>query len=259
MVGSGQNASDAHAILWSDFKLIATPQNASCHHLSFLISPQTFFLLPLVFPVSPLDTSGLFPFSASVSRVALRGSHPLPPHLSPNFHQHIESCEPLVCNPCMPLSSQPLRLHCRSTPWSPVPTPPLSFFSLAVWLSVFTAFSLLSPPPAGPVHSLYAPLPLLIIFSSPPLIYSLSCLSSGHFLNGSYCSFEEGECSWQSITGRGLSWRRLQSPANTRQACPSSGGSCTSLLISWTLLWSNDGTACLQTVLSVYTAVLMSH
>ncbi|XP_039642946.1 leukocyte tyrosine kinase receptor isoform X2 [Perca fluviatilis] len=45
-----------------------------------------------------------------------------------------------------------------------------------------------------------------------------------HFLNGSYCSFEEGECSWQSITGRGLSWRRLQSPAKaTRQSCPSSG------------------------------------
>ncbi|XP_073321435.1 LOW QUALITY PROTEIN: ALK tyrosine kinase receptor-like [Pagrus major] len=45
-----------------------------------------------------------------------------------------------------------------------------------------------------------------------------------HFLNGSYCSFEEGECSWQSITGRGLSWRRLHSPAKaTRQSCPSSG------------------------------------
>ncbi|XP_076604688.1 ALK tyrosine kinase receptor isoform X1 [Chaetodon auriga] len=45
-----------------------------------------------------------------------------------------------------------------------------------------------------------------------------------HFLNGSYCSFEEGECSWQPITGRGLSWRRLQSPAKaTRQSCPSSG------------------------------------
>ncbi|XP_044021897.1 ALK tyrosine kinase receptor isoform X3 [Siniperca chuatsi] len=46
-----------------------------------------------------------------------------------------------------------------------------------------------------------------------------------HFLNGSYCSFEEGECGWQSITGRGLSWRRLQSPPKaTRQSCPSSGG-----------------------------------
>ncbi|XP_027130698.1 ALK tyrosine kinase receptor isoform X3 [Larimichthys crocea] len=45
-----------------------------------------------------------------------------------------------------------------------------------------------------------------------------------HFLNGSYCSFEDGECSWQSITGRGLSWRRIQSPAKaTRQSCPSSG------------------------------------
>ncbi|XP_041827228.1 ALK tyrosine kinase receptor isoform X2 [Melanotaenia boesemani] len=45
-----------------------------------------------------------------------------------------------------------------------------------------------------------------------------------HFLNGSYCSFEEGECSWQSVAGRGLSWRRFQSPAKaTRQNCPSSG------------------------------------
>ncbi|KAG7511008.1 ALK tyrosine kinase receptor [Solea senegalensis] len=45
-----------------------------------------------------------------------------------------------------------------------------------------------------------------------------------HFLSGSYCSFEEGECSWQSITGRGLSWRRVQSPAKaSRQSCPSSG------------------------------------
>ncbi|XP_071378728.1 ALK tyrosine kinase receptor [Centroberyx affinis] len=44
------------------------------------------------------------------------------------------------------------------------------------------------------------------------------------FLNGSYCSFEEGECSWQSITGRGLSWRRPQAPAKVaRQNCPSSG------------------------------------
>ncbi|XP_029350160.1 ALK tyrosine kinase receptor-like [Echeneis naucrates] len=45
-----------------------------------------------------------------------------------------------------------------------------------------------------------------------------------HFLNGSYCSFEEGECGWQSIMGRGFSWRRVQSPAKgTRQSCPSSG------------------------------------
>ncbi|KAM3595297.1 uncharacterized protein V6R79_021199 [Siganus canaliculatus] len=45
-----------------------------------------------------------------------------------------------------------------------------------------------------------------------------------HFLNGSYCSFEEGECGWQPITGRGLSWRRLRSPTKaTRQSCPSSG------------------------------------
>ncbi|KAM9777843.1 ALK tyrosine kinase receptor [Neosynchiropus ocellatus] len=44
------------------------------------------------------------------------------------------------------------------------------------------------------------------------------------FLNGSYCSFEEGECSWQSIMGRGLSWRRLKSVAKMpRHSCPSSG------------------------------------
>nr|XP_020498778.1 ALK tyrosine kinase receptor-like [Labrus bergylta] len=44
------------------------------------------------------------------------------------------------------------------------------------------------------------------------------------FLNGSYCSFEESECGWQSITGRGHSWRRVQSPSKaTRQSCPSSG------------------------------------
>ncbi|KAM6973436.1 ALK tyrosine kinase receptor [Aplochiton taeniatus] len=44
------------------------------------------------------------------------------------------------------------------------------------------------------------------------------------FLNGSYCSFEEGECSWQSITGRGPSWRRLQTPPKAaRPSCPSSG------------------------------------
>nr|XP_046269410.1 leukocyte tyrosine kinase receptor [Scatophagus argus] len=47
-----------------------------------------------------------------------------------------------------------------------------------------------------------------------------------HFLNGSYCSFEEGECSWKSISSRGLSWKRLQPPSKaTRQSCPSSGAS----------------------------------
>ncbi|XP_031694372.1 ALK tyrosine kinase receptor-like [Anarrhichthys ocellatus] len=55
-------------------------------------------------------------------------------------------------------------------------------------------------------------------------MYSLSRFSPGHFLNGSYCTFEEGECGWQSVPGRGLSWRRLQSPAKaTKQSCPSSG------------------------------------
>ncbi|KAF7653444.1 hypothetical protein LDENG_00082740, partial [Lucifuga dentata] len=46
-----------------------------------------------------------------------------------------------------------------------------------------------------------------------------------HFLTGSYCSFEDSDCSWQSVTARGLSWRRLHSPSKaTRQSCPSSGG-----------------------------------
>lgn len=57
--------------------------------------------------------------------------------------------------------------------------------------------------------------------------------SSGDFLNGSYCSFEDGDCSWKPIAGRTLSWKRLQSPAKTsRQSCPSSGGERASLVIS---------------------------
>ncbi|KAI9516323.1 hypothetical protein NQZ68_017526 [Dissostichus eleginoides] len=59
-------------------------------------------------------------------------SHP-PSHFSPNFQQHTESCEPLVCTPRVPRSSQPLRLRCRSSPPSPLPTPPPSSFSMAVW------------------------------------------------------------------------------------------------------------------------------
>ncbi|KAF7202207.1 ALK tyrosine kinase receptor [Nothobranchius furzeri] len=48
------------------------------------------------------------------------------------------------------------------------------------------------------------------------------------FLNGSYCSFEEGECGWQSFAGRSLSWRRVQSAAKPgRQSCPSSGATFT--------------------------------
>lgn len=120
----------------------------------------------------------------------------------------------------MPLSSQPLRLHCCLTPWFPVPSTVLFLLGS---LAVSSLHSLFFHLTAGPVLSSYAPPPL------SPLIYSLPCLSPGHFLNGSYCSFEEGECSWQSITGHGLSWRRLQSPAKaTRQSCPSSGGSYTS-------------------------------
>ncbi|XP_068607730.1 ALK tyrosine kinase receptor [Brachionichthys hirsutus] len=45
-----------------------------------------------------------------------------------------------------------------------------------------------------------------------------------HFLNGSYCSFEEDDCSWVPVKGHGLSWKRLQSPAKaSRQSCLASG------------------------------------
>ncbi|KAM9354884.1 ALK tyrosine kinase receptor [Pholidichthys leucotaenia] len=46
------------------------------------------------------------------------------------------------------------------------------------------------------------------------------------FLNGTYCSFEDGDCGWQPITGHDFSWRRSQSSTKVaRQTCPSSGWS----------------------------------
>ncbi|XP_076015509.1 ALK tyrosine kinase receptor [Genypterus blacodes] len=46
-----------------------------------------------------------------------------------------------------------------------------------------------------------------------------------HFLNGSYCTFDDGDCGWRASPGRGLSWRRLHSSSKaSRQSCPSSGG-----------------------------------
>lgn len=93
-----------------------------------------------------------------------------------------------------------------------------------------------------------------LFLSSLPLLpwYILSFLSPGRFLNGSYCSFEEGECSWQSITGRGLSWKRLQSPVKaTRQTCPSSGSSDTAFITSRTQLRSNCEMTRLQALLSL--------
>ncbi|TNN69977.1 ALK tyrosine kinase receptor [Liparis tanakae] len=45
-----------------------------------------------------------------------------------------------------------------------------------------------------------------------------------HFLNGSYCSFEEGECGWQPVAGRGLSWRRLRNSVCTVRFWLCSGG-----------------------------------
>ncbi|XP_024863789.1 ALK tyrosine kinase receptor isoform X2 [Kryptolebias marmoratus] len=48
------------------------------------------------------------------------------------------------------------------------------------------------------------------------------------FLNGSYCSFEGGDCGWQSIADRSFAWRRVQSPTkSTRQSCPLSGATFT--------------------------------
>ncbi|XP_024910865.1 ALK tyrosine kinase receptor [Cynoglossus semilaevis] len=45
-----------------------------------------------------------------------------------------------------------------------------------------------------------------------------------HFLNGTYCSFEEGECSWRSAAVHGFSWRRVQFKTKAiRRSCPSSG------------------------------------
>ncbi|XP_031435669.2 ALK tyrosine kinase receptor [Clupea harengus] len=48
--------------------------------------------------------------------------------------------------------------------------------------------------------------------------------SCRQFLNGSYCSFEDGLCGWQTIAGKGPSWRSQSSlPKGLRPSCPSSG------------------------------------
>lgn len=90
--------------------------------------------LPSSSALSPLQILQAF----SIYCLCFQGQSesPLPLHLNSNFHQHNESCEPLVFTSCLPLSFQPLRLHCHSNPWSPILTPPLSSFSLVVWLSV---------------------------------------------------------------------------------------------------------------------------
>uniref|UniRef100_A0A6Q2YL48 Tyrosine-protein kinase receptor n=1 Tax=Esox lucius TaxID=8010 RepID=A0A6Q2YL48_ESOLU len=45
------------------------------------------------------------------------------------------------------------------------------------------------------------------------------------FLNGSYCSFEDGECGWQPIAAKGSSWMRVHAlPKGVRPSCPSSSG-----------------------------------
>lgn len=74
-------------------------------------------------------------------------------------------------------------------------------------------------PSSAPLESNH-----LLICVAPPDVFYLFCLPSGQFLNGSYCSFEDGECGWKPISGRGLSWRRAQTPGKvTRQSCSSSG------------------------------------
>ncbi|CAL8298940.1 unnamed protein product [Boreogadus saida] len=51
------------------------------------------------------------------------------------------------------------------------------------------------------------------------------------FLNGSYCSFEDEDCGWRSVTGRGATWRRLQTPVKpSRLSCPSSGAALALIL-----------------------------
>ncbi|XP_023990852.1 ALK tyrosine kinase receptor-like [Salvelinus sp. IW2-2015] len=45
------------------------------------------------------------------------------------------------------------------------------------------------------------------------------------FLNGSYCSFEDGECGWQPTAAKGSSWRRVHTPPKgVRPSCSSSSG-----------------------------------
>ncbi|KAJ8401197.1 hypothetical protein AAFF_G00387790 [Aldrovandia affinis] len=45
------------------------------------------------------------------------------------------------------------------------------------------------------------------------------------FLNGSYCSFDDGNCGWQTVSTRGPKWGVLRSqPGGATSAWPSSGG-----------------------------------
>ncbi|CAB1331332.1 unnamed protein product [Coregonus sp. 'balchen'] len=54
----------------------------------------------------------------------------------------------------------------------------------------------------------------------PPMKWLL-----GQFLNGSYCSFEDGECGWQPIAAKGTSWRRVRTlPKRVRFWMCSGGG-----------------------------------
>ncbi|XP_046900732.1 ALK tyrosine kinase receptor [Hypomesus transpacificus] len=44
------------------------------------------------------------------------------------------------------------------------------------------------------------------------------------FLNGTHCSFKDGECGWQAVTAKGPYWRRLHNlPKAARPSCTSSG------------------------------------
>ncbi|KAI1895174.1 hypothetical protein AGOR_G00103580 [Albula goreensis] len=45
------------------------------------------------------------------------------------------------------------------------------------------------------------------------------------FMNGSYCSFDDGDCGWEVVTARGPRWRVFRSqPAAATLSCPFSGG-----------------------------------
>ncbi|KAG5857950.1 hypothetical protein ANANG_G00024850, partial [Anguilla anguilla] len=44
------------------------------------------------------------------------------------------------------------------------------------------------------------------------------------FLNGTYCSFEDGDCGWRSVSPRGPKWRVVETqPGGATPSCPSSG------------------------------------
>ncbi|CAB1334852.1 unnamed protein product, partial [Coregonus sp. 'balchen'] len=53
------------------------------------------------------------------------------------------------------------------------------------------------------------------------------------FLNGSYCSFEDGECGWQPTAAKGSSWRRVHTPPKGVRFWMCSGGGQRGALSLW--------------------------